>query len=133
MIFSVTRRFCVSCAHRLYNCRLSKEDNDAVYGQCVNTHGHNYTIQLTWTGPLDTNGMVVNLSLVKQVVDVEVIQLLDHKLIDELPFFKDCPSTTENLCLFVFYQLRGFDYGQAKLTGIKIMETENNIFELQIA
>lgn len=130
MITTVTRSVQISCAHRLYNNNLTEEKNFKVYGQCTATHGHNYRVEVTWRGPLDSNGMVINLQRVKDVLHQKVITVLDHQCLDELEFFQTHPSTTENLCVFIHKQLTGLDYNQAVLHSIRIHETDSNIFEL---
>jgi 6-pyruvoyltetrahydropterin/6-carboxytetrahydropterin synthase len=47
---SRTERF--SAAHRLHANQLSDEDNKLIFGKCngVNSHGHNYKIEVTVKG-----------------------------------------------------------------------------------
>jgi 6-pyruvoyltetrahydropterin/6-carboxytetrahydropterin synthase len=121
----------VSCAHRLYRESLTEEENQRLYGKCTNMHGHNYTISVTWTGEIDANGMVLDLAVAKKHIDDKVVAAIDHKCLEVLDYFREKPSTTENLCLFIASLLEP-SIGTARLTQISVQETENNIFTLQL-
>lgn len=96
-------------------------------------HGHNYTISATWSGPVDHLGMVIDLSLVKQVMSDKIVAVLDHHCLDDdVEYFKTRPSTTENLGLFIAEQLMTVDYGTARLVQIQIHETDNNLFTVTL-
>ena len=61
----LTRRYLFSASHRLHSDRMSAEENRATYGKCNNPHGHghNYTLEITVSGPVDERtGMVCNLN-----------------------------------------------------------------------
>ena len=51
----ITRRYRLPAAHVLANPKLSKADNDRVFGKCSNPngHGHNYEFEVTVSGPID--------------------------------------------------------------------------------
>ena len=132
MIASVTKSVSVSCAHRLYNHDLSDQDKQRIYGKCTSIHGHNYTISVTWTGPIDSNGMVVNLATAKQVLVDEVVSQIDHKCLDDLPFFEGRPSTTENLCVFIAERIQQFQWASARVSAVTVRETDNNTFTVSI-
>lgn len=111
VIMELRRRETFSCAHRLHSRALSDEENARIYGKCNNPkgHGHNYVIFVTVRGAVDAStGMVMNISELKDCMARHVVDVLDHKHIDEdVPFFRDSgiPSTTENLCLFAWNAL----------------------------
>jgi len=48
-------------------------------GDCENLHGHNYTLEVIITGPLNEDGMVVDFSEVKDKA-VSICKTLDHKV-----------------------------------------------------
>ena len=52
---TVTRRLTFNAAHRIHNPELSDAENGALYGKCNNPnwHGHNYTLDVSVTGPVD--------------------------------------------------------------------------------
>ncbi len=48
-------------------------------GNCEQLHGHNYTVDVIISGPLNEDGMVVDFSKVKEMT-VEICKTLDHKV-----------------------------------------------------
>ena len=67
-------------------------------------HGHTYNAEVFLTGEPDPRtGMVIDLGLVRREIDVLRDQL-DHHLLDEIAGLG--PPTLENLCQFIFRQLR---------------------------
>ena len=48
-------------------------------GDCEKLHGHNYTVEVIITGPLNEDGMVVDFSEVKEMA-VKICKTLDHKV-----------------------------------------------------
>ena len=51
----LTRRYRFSASHRLNSAEMSADENLATYGKCNNPHGHghNYTLEVTVSGPVD--------------------------------------------------------------------------------
>jgi 6-pyruvoyltetrahydropterin/6-carboxytetrahydropterin synthase len=79
---TITRRLMFNAAHRVHNPDLSDEENQATFGKCNNPnwHGHNYTLDVSVTGPIDERtGYVIDLSKIKAVVGREVVDKVDHK------------------------------------------------------
>lgn len=95
-----TKRFEFSAAHRYWNPDWNEEQNLAVFGKCTNPygHGHNYVLEVTVRGPVDTvTGMVINVRELKRIVE-EVLRGFDHKHLNEdTPYFRDRQPTTENI------------------------------------
>ena len=48
-------------------------------GDCEQLHGHNYTLDVIITGPLNEDGMVIDFGEVKDMV-VSICKTLDHKV-----------------------------------------------------
>ena len=74
---TITRRMTFNAAHRVHNPALSDAENTALFGKCNNPnwHGHNYTLDVSVTGPVDARtGYVIDLSRVKAIVQREVIE-----------------------------------------------------------
>eukprot|EP01114_Cavostelium_apophysatum_P021902 TRINITY_DN7768_c0_g1_i3.p1 TRINITY_DN7768_c0_g1~~TRINITY_DN7768_c0_g1_i3.p1 ORF type:complete len:141 (-),score=9.13 TRINITY_DN7768_c0_g1_i3:15-437(-) len=131
-IVCLTRRETFSAAHRLHSSALTPEENKRIFGKCNNPngHGHNYTVEVTVKGEVDSKtGMVMNLAELKEQMK-EVIENLDHKHLDEdVPYFKLGPvvSTTENLAVYIWISLLKTNLPSQLLYEVKIWETENNI------
>lgn len=131
MRISLTRRYRFAASHRLYSPKLSEAENRRVYGKCSNPHGHghNYVVEVTLTGPVDpATGMVANLGELDPFVEREVIDVFDHKnLNEEVADFEACVPTTENLVRAIYGRLEKFP--TARLDRVRVEETSNNSFE----
>lgn len=131
MKLSLTRRYTFPASHRLFRADWSEAENHRVFGKCANVHGHghNYTLEITVTGPVDSStGMIVNLADLDGFVRGRVLDDFDHaNLNEQIPEFRGSIPTTENLCWVIFTRLHGFAYG--RITRIRIEETGKNSFE----
>lgn len=127
----LTRRYMFSASHRLHNEAMSTDENRATYGKCNNPHGHghNYALEVTVSGPVDTaTGMVCNLVDLDGFVGREVLERFDLQNLNTSPEFARLVPTTENLCLVIHDILqRGFHL--AHLDKIRLEETMMNSFE----
>ena len=127
----LTRRYLFSASHRLHSEEFSAEENRTVYGKCNNPHGHghNYTLEVTVSGPVDDRtGMVCNLADFDSFVEREVLSRYDLGNLNMLQEFTQIVPTTENLCVEIFEILqRGFR--QAHLERVRLEETMMNSFE----
>ncbi|MGL6195993.1 MAG: 6-pyruvoyl trahydropterin synthase family protein [Thermoguttaceae bacterium] len=116
-MFTVSREFTFCYGHRLpdYN------------GKCANIHGHNGKVEiLLESESLDSQGMVVDFSELKDKIGHWLEETLDHKLIlrnddplvavlqqmEEPIFLMENSPTAENLAKLV--------YNHAKLLGLPI-------------
>jgi len=126
-----TRAYTISASHRLHNDALSAAQNQTAYGKCNNPHGHghNYRIEVTVGGQIDTaTGMVINMATLDATVQEQVIARFDHMNLNLDSLFAQRVSTTENLCIAIFDLLQPA-LKPAILEKIRIEETENNFFE----
>ncbi|HEX3543943.1 MAG TPA: 6-carboxytetrahydropterin synthase [Candidatus Acidoferrum sp.] len=125
------RRYHFSASHRLHTAHLSEEENCRVFGKCNNPfgHGHNYVLEVSVSGKVDpATGMIANLADLDSFVEGAVLQVFDHKSLNEdVPAFQEKVPTTENLCIDIYERLKSFSH--AKLERVRIEETRNNSFE----
>lgn len=131
MKISLSRRYFFSASHRLHSPQFSGEENQRLYGKCNNPygHGHNYVVEVTVTGPVNpATGMVTNLGDLDPFVSEHVIDVFDHRYLnEELPEFQQVVPTTENLCIEIFRRLKPFPLAQ--IERVRIEETGKNSFE----
>jgi 6-pyruvoyltetrahydropterin/6-carboxytetrahydropterin synthase len=125
----LTRRVTFSAAHRLWSEALTEDENRAIYDKCANAygHGHNYTLEVTIQGKLDPKtGMVLNLTDMKQIVNEQVVDWIDHKHLNhDVPWLEGVIPTTEMLVVKFWERLaRAFPAGL--LYDVTLHETENN-------
>jgi 6-pyruvoyltetrahydropterin/6-carboxytetrahydropterin synthase len=122
----VTRRVEFSASHYYHNPELSPEENRRIFGKCSNPHGHghNYGLEVTVAGEVDpTTGMVLDLKDLKKLLEQEVLQLLDHRFLNqEVPAFAHTIPTTENIAVEV-WKLLAPKLTVGKLHRIRLYET----------
>jgi 6-pyruvoyltetrahydropterin/6-carboxytetrahydropterin synthase len=120
-----------SASHRLHSDTMSEAENSKTYGKCNNPygHGHNYTLEVTVSGPVDAaTGMVCNLTDLDAFVRDEILERFDHQNLNTIAEFAGVVPTTENLCVVVYDILqRGFH--KAHLEKVRFEETMMNSFE----
>lgn len=118
--------FCA--AHRYWNPQLSAKENQAVFGEDVHLHGHNYKLVISVTGQVveKQTGFVADLGRLKRVVRELVLDGLDHKRIKtDVEWFRDRQPSTENLVRWIWERLsRGAELG-CRLVRVRLHKTES--------
>ena len=114
----LTRKCEFSASHYYHNPEFTPEENQRIFGKCANLdgHGHNYTLEITVQGEVDSaTGFVVDLKQLKDVLKDEVVEAMDHRHLNkEVPEFATQIPTTENLAIAIWSRL------VAKLTVAKL-------------
>ena len=122
----LTRKAEFSASHYYHNPEFSAEDNRRIFGKCNNPHGHghNYTLEVTVKGSVDQrSGFVVDLKELKDIMNREVIEAVDHRLLNkEVAEFRDRIPTTENLAITIWDWLKP-KLNVAELHRIRVYET----------
>jgi 6-pyruvoyltetrahydropterin/6-carboxytetrahydropterin synthase len=133
-LVTVTRRLLFNAAHRVYNPALSDAENDALFGKCNNPnwHGHNYTLDVSVTGPIDERtGYVIDLGALKRIVEREVVNKAAHKNFNlEVDFMDGLIPTTENIVVAIWRVLEPA-ISPGKLTKLVLWETPNNYVDYE--
>lgn len=130
---TLTRSYSFSSAHRLYNPQLSEEENRQRFGKCANPygHGHDYRLEVTVRGEPDPiTGMVMNIADLDAIVQREVVEVLDHRFLNEEvpPFDREVP-TSERIVQFIVERLQPYFQGQVQLVRVRLYETPRSCFE----
>ena len=95
-MFEVKIESSFSAAHHLLNYK----------GNCENQHGHNWKVEVFVRGEtLDKSNILIDFKVLKQEVN-EIIELLDHKDINELEEFKGESPSSEFIAKFIFEKVR---------------------------
>ena len=124
-----------SAAHRLALPTLSYEENCQIYGKCArpNGHGHNYHLEVTVKGEVDSHtGMIVDLVALQKVVEDHVVEPFDHTFLNkDIPYFAEVVPTAENIAIHIG-QLLDQPVRQlgAELYKVKLIESPNNSCEV---
>ena len=85
-----------SAAHNLRNFR----------GKCEALHGHNWKVEVVLSGKdLDDSGVVLDFAEVKAATG-EIISEIDHRYLNDLPFFMENNPSSENIARYIFHRLR---------------------------
>jgi 6-pyruvoyltetrahydropterin/6-carboxytetrahydropterin synthase len=98
-----------------------------VGGKCESLHGHNFTVEVVVESEtLDEGGMVIDFRLLKSRAK-EVLDALDHKYLNELPFFSSINPSSENLAAYVFNALSlQIDRGPRRVSRVSVWESETS-------
>ena len=132
MKVSVYRKEHFNAAHRLHNPSWSEERNQQVFGKCNNPnwHGHNYELIVRLTGEPDVEtGYVFDLKVLSDLVNSEIISRFDHKNLNlDVPEFKNCNPTAENIAITIWNLLRTKISNKFELK-VLLYETEKNYVE----
>jgi len=121
----LTRKCEFSASHYYHDPALSPEENRRLFGKCANLdgHGHNYTLEVTVKGELDsTTGFVVDLKQLKDILNSEVVDAMDHRHLNkEVPEFANRIPTTENLAIAIWNRLSA-KLSKASLHRVRVYE-----------
>jgi 6-pyruvoyltetrahydropterin/6-carboxytetrahydropterin synthase len=128
----VTRKCHFSAAHRLYNPEWTNEKNTAIFDKCNNPrgHGHNYEMEVTVVGQPDPEtGYVIDLKQLRDIIEVEIIDQVDHKHLNyDVDFLYGIIPTAENIAV-MFWQRIERKLPSGKLHSLKLFESDNNFVE----
>ena len=122
----LTRKAEFSASHYYHNPQFTPEENRRIFGKCNNPHGHghNYTLEVTVKGQIDEHsGFVVDLKQLKDIMNREVIDAVDHRFLnEEVKEFRDRIPTTENLAVTIWKWLHP-RLNVARLHRVRLYET----------
>lgn len=102
-----------SAAHHLLNYK----------GNCENQHGHNWKVEVYIKGEnLDKANILVDFKILKKEVNA-ILDLLDHKDINELEFFRNVSPSSEIIARFIYEKVREVFPSVSK---VSVWETPNS-------
>ena len=105
---NVTSQF--SSAHKL----------DGYEGACKNLHGHNWKVRVCIEcEKTDKIGITIDFGIVKKHMN-ELIEILDHSYLNELPYFKEQNPTSENIAHLFYKEMKK----KIAVKGCKVFEVE---------
>ncbi len=132
----ITRKVEFSASHSCANPALDRAANEELYGAEANPHGHghNFVLEVTLEGQPDpVSGMIVDLKQVKELLEREVVEPMDHRHLNrEVPPFDRIIPTPENLAVEIWRRLEPrFAGTPARLKQIRLYETEDLYVEYE--
>ena len=118
-----TRKFTFSAGHRYWREDWSAEENARVFGPLTVAHGHNYVLEVTVRGLVDSRtGMVMDLAELKRLVGEIVIARFDHADLNrDALFASGSVPTTENLVRAI-WELLAPKLGGERLHRLRLWE-----------
>ena len=123
----LSQRFEFSASHRLHNPEISDQANIEVFGKCNNPlgHGHNYELEVTLRGPMDSSGRVIDAAAFERIVQEKVLERFDHKHLNlQTAEFKDTIPSVENIAKVIYGLLKAeFETLNVNLAGVTVWET----------
>jgi 6-pyruvoyltetrahydropterin/6-carboxytetrahydropterin synthase len=126
---TLTKRLEFSASHRYWQREWSSRKNLEVFGKCTSQygHGHNYILEATIRGPIDSNtGMIINIYELKPILE-GVLKEFDHKFLNEdTDYFEELIPTTENFAKVLYECItEKLHCGDCRLQKVRLYETKN--------
>lgn len=125
----ITRRVEFSASHICRKEGASDAENRALYGPASNPngHGHNYVLEVTLEGaPHPVTGMVLDLKELKDILNREVVDPMDHRFLNyEVKPFDRIVPTVENVAVEIWNRLAPQFAREARLKNIRLFETDD--------
>src|SRR3989304_8878025 len=95
-------------------------------GKCEELHGHNFVVEVTLAaGALNKEGLLIDFRIVKEWLE-ELFVALDHKYLNEHPYFMNVNPSAENLARFIYDKIN--EKAQVKnvdVSSVTVWESEN--------
>ena len=98
-------------------------------GKCENPHGHNYKVRVTLAGKdLDKAGLLLDFKDLREVMK-QVIDRLDHQMINDVEPFTELNPSAENLAKYFYDEtngrLRQGTNGRVFVKDVTVFETDS--------
>jgi 6-pyruvoyltetrahydropterin/6-carboxytetrahydropterin synthase len=116
-MFEVTVDMDFSAAHNLRGYR----------GKCESLHGHNWKVRVAVESKkLDQVGMVVDFKIIKEYLR-DILDLLDHKYLNQTSYFKKINPTSENIARLIYLKMKERLKKDSLTVGfVTVWETDNS-------
>jgi 6-pyruvoyltetrahydropterin/6-carboxytetrahydropterin synthase len=94
-------------------------------GKCEDLHGHNFAVEAFFSGEkLGDDGLLVDFKILKNYLK-NVLDSLDHKYLNEIPFFIEKASSAEYIAMYIFGEVEKQMKGkEAILKEIRVWESD---------
>lgn len=92
-------------------------------GKCESLHGHNWKVEAVVSGDKpDKSGMLLDFRFLKDRLN-KVLEKLDHKYLNDVPYFKKVNPTSENIARYIYDCMRP---EVPALKSITVWESDNS-------
>ncbi|MDI6776773.1 MAG: 6-carboxytetrahydropterin synthase QueD [Syntrophales bacterium] len=115
-MYEVTIKKSFSAAHTL------KE----IGGRCEELHGHNFVVEVSVTAPeLNRQGLAIDFRVLKRWTE-EILEMLDHKYLNDIPYFKDLNPSAENIARFIYDRIaEKVHLQEIRVSRVTVWESED--------
>ena len=122
----LTKKYHFCASHKYGNDNWSLEKNLEVFGKDYNTHGHNYVLEVSVTGPIDPgSGWLVDLQELNKIIKSKVVNILDHSQIEmDIEWFKNHQPSSENILIWIWEQIAD-SIKDCSLHRLRLVETHS--------
>ena len=122
----ITKKYHFCASHKYGNADWSEEKNLEVFGKDYNTHGHNYILEVSVTGPIDQgSGWLVDLQKLSKLVNSRVVNVLDHSQIEvDIEWFKGKQPSSENILVWAWGEIAPM-LERGTLHRLRLVETHS--------
>ncbi len=96
-------------------------------GNCEELHGHNFTVEVSAASKeLNEDGLLIDFRILKGWTG-ELLEELDHKFLNDIPYFEDINPSSENIARFIYDKI----YEKTKSKKLKLSRV--TVWELEDA
>ena len=122
----LTKKFHFCSSHKYGNSYWTEEKNLEVFKKDFKSHGHNYILEVSVTGPINPDtGWLVDLNKLNKIVKSRIVDVLDHSHIElDVDWFKDKQPSSENILIWAWERLEPL-LNEGKLYRLRLVETHS--------
>jgi 6-pyruvoyltetrahydropterin/6-carboxytetrahydropterin synthase len=115
-MFTLFVRETFAAAHRL----------ELYHGKCEALHGHNFRVEALVEGEkIGKEGMLLDFAILKGHLR-QILADLDHRYINEIPFFEERASSSEYLALYIYDRLKEMLHeGDVAVKEVRVWESDH--------
>ena len=107
-IMKVGRKFHFDSAHSIEGMK-----------KCSRLHGHTYELEVVFEGEIGKSNMVIDFGKIKEIVNKNVIEKLDHQVLDDLVENPTAENITQWIWDRLESEIRGMD---VEIVSVKLWE-----------
>ena len=115
-MYEITTKKTFSAAHNLKD----------IGGRCEELHGHNFTVEVSVVSKkLNEEGLLIDFRILEGWIE-EILEELDHKFLNDIPYFKDINPSSENIAKYIYDRIyEKVNFEKVKVSRITVWESEN--------
>ncbi|MDY6856909.1 MAG: 6-carboxytetrahydropterin synthase QueD [Thermodesulfobacteriota bacterium] len=96
-------------------------------GKCESIHGHNFRVDVyVKASKLDSTGLSIDFHILKKKTQI-ILDELDHKNLNDIPYFVKTNPSSENIAAYLFHQLKNkLNHENVSIHKVDIWESESS-------